>query len=146
MVVLRRRGGVSSATAERHHKPGENLMADSDTPDLSSAYGLPVYTGDGSHIGAFKEVIEQAFKVDAPMRPDYWLSTESIGSVADGRVTLSIDGNRLHDYRVSEPHEAKLNNPGGIEGRAGVYPNATAAAGLLVPREQAGSDPGEGPP
>jgi hypothetical protein len=107
--------------------------------------GVPVYTRDGTHIGSVKEESNGAFKVNAPMRPDYWLSTESIESTDGGRYTLNIDENRLKDYRVRDPQDDDPENPGGMMGKAGVYPQSTAAAGLLIPEENRppGSDPGD---
>src|SRR5262245_21533169 len=66
---------------------GGASMSDDIVPEADLPVDLPVYTQDGHHLGTVKEVFEQAFKVAAPMRPDYWLRTEAIASVADGRYT-----------------------------------------------------------
>jgi hypothetical protein len=121
-------------------------MSDDIVPSADLPVDVPVYTKDGHHLGTVKAVYEHAFKVAAPLRPDYWLSTEAIESVEGGRYTLSIESNRLHDYRVRDPHREDDDDPGGITGRIGVLPTSTAAAGLLVPdNEDRGSDPGGEP-
>jgi hypothetical protein len=65
------------------------------------------------------------------------------------RYTLSIDSNRLHDYRVRNPHDEDKGDdvdPGDVTGRAGAQWHSTATAGYLVPLEDRGNDPGgQGP-
>jgi len=58
------------------------------------AVGAEVTTADGDKLGTVKEVIGSCFKVDAPMRPDYWLGTDTVASSAAGavRLTLTKDG------------------------------------------------------
>lgn len=62
--------------------------------------GLPVYTSDNHQIGTVKEVAERAFKVDAPMRPDYWLRREAVLSFSSERVTLDVDREGLERFKV----------------------------------------------
>jgi hypothetical protein len=42
--------------------------------------GCPIFTQDGNHIGEVKEIRGRYFKVDAPMRPDYWLSRNAVAT------------------------------------------------------------------
>lgn len=58
------------------------------------AVGAEVLTADGDKLGTVKEVSGSCFKVDAPMRPDYWLGTDTVASSTGGvvRLTLAKDG------------------------------------------------------
>ncbi|MHB8576961.1 MAG: PRC-barrel domain-containing protein [Dehalococcoidia bacterium] len=67
--------------------------------------GCPVYTADGDEIGHVKEVRGRVFKVDAPLRPDYWLSRESIGATRSNGVTLIVDKDHLGDAKVAAPED-----------------------------------------
>lgn len=67
--------------------------------------GLPVYTADGDQIGEVKEVRGESFKIDAPMRPDYWLRRDCVLSFSIERVTLSCGKDKLDDYKVAAPAE-----------------------------------------
>jgi hypothetical protein len=60
---------------------------------------------DGNQIGEIKEIRGDYFKVDASMKPDYWLSTECIrgGSVSGDRVMLGIEKDAVGDYKVDNP-------------------------------------------
>ncbi len=65
--------------------------------------GTEVMTADGDKLGTVKEVTGFCFKVDAKMRPDYWLATDSIASADGGMVRLSFDKNMLGDAKVDSP-------------------------------------------
>lgn len=65
--------------------------------------GLPVYTSDNHQIGTVKEVADGSFKVDAPMRPDYWLRRDAVLSFSAERVTLDVEQDRLNDVKVAAP-------------------------------------------
>ena len=55
--------------------------------------GCPVFTADGDEIGRVKEIRGRYFKVDAPMRPDYWLIYDVL--TGDGALRLyevDLDG------------------------------------------------------
>jgi hypothetical protein len=67
--------------------------------------GCPVFTPDGDQIGEVKEVRGRFFKVDAPMQPDYWLTTDCIRSAVGGRVLLAVDKEHLDDFKLSAPDE-----------------------------------------
>lgn len=65
--------------------------------------GSAVYTQDGTHLGKVKEIQGSAFKVDAPMQPDYWLSTQSVsGAMGDG-VSVSFSNGELDQHRMERP-------------------------------------------
>jgi len=65
--------------------------------------GCSVYTMDGTHLGKVKEVQGNMFKVDAPMQPDYWLSSSQVsGSMGDG-VSVSFNNGELDQYRMDGP-------------------------------------------
>jgi hypothetical protein len=67
--------------------------------------GAEVYTADGDKLGTVKEVAGGCFKVDAPMRPDYWLAGDCIagGAVAVGEVRLTLNKDQLGDAKVDAP-------------------------------------------
>jgi hypothetical protein len=63
--------------------------------------GLRVFTVDGDELGEVKEVQGEAFKVDAPWKPDYWLRTDDVLSVIpEERVTVDIDSDSLDRYKL----------------------------------------------
>lgn len=53
--------------------------------------GIEVHTLDGEQLGTVKEVTESALKVDAPMRPDYWLPRDRVLSFTNERVTMDFN-------------------------------------------------------
>lgn len=65
--------------------------------------GSHVYTSDGDDLGTIKEVQGRFFKVDASMRPDYWLSRDCVRTASVGEVRLAIDKDQLGDYKVDKP-------------------------------------------
>jgi hypothetical protein len=69
--------------------------------------GCAVFTHDGDQIGAVKEVRGRFFKVDAPMRPDYWLSRDLVATATRDAVTLSVDKKHLGDVKVRKPDESE---------------------------------------
>ena len=69
----------------------------------SITVGMPVATQDGEALGTVKEVQGGYFKVDARLRPDYWLQCEFGDVAADGRVVLSFGKEELGAYKVAEP-------------------------------------------
>lgn len=70
--------------------------------------GAPVYGMNGDQLGTVKEVQGAAFKVDAPMKPDYWLSDGIIRSAANGAVTLGVDSSRIDDFKLSGPDDVDM--------------------------------------
>ncbi len=63
----------------------------------------PVYTADGDKLGTVKEVRGSAFKVNAPMKPDYWLNFGAVRTVTTNRVELAFPKDRLGDYKQDHP-------------------------------------------
>jgi len=70
------------------------------------APGLPVFTLDGEKIGSVKEVTPDAIKVDAPLRPDYWLPRARVLSFTNERVTLDVNHADLDGQRIDGPEPA----------------------------------------
>lgn len=64
-----------------------------------------MFTRDGYELGTVKETRSSAFKVDAPMRTDYWLSIGHIAASATNRVVLAFDKDQLGDYQVDGPDD-----------------------------------------
>lgn len=70
---------------------------------MSDSYrGAEVYTTDGSMLGHVKEIRNDHFKVDAPMKPDYWLSNTCVrgGMIAGDRITVMFEKDNLNDHKV----------------------------------------------
>jgi hypothetical protein len=69
--------------------------------------GCEIYTVDGAHLGKVKEVQGSAFKVDAPMQTDYWLSTSRVRSMEGGQVLLDITHERLGEHKLANPDDTR---------------------------------------
>jgi hypothetical protein len=65
--------------------------------------GARVVTADGADLGKVKEVAATCFKVDVSMHPDYWLGTDTIASVTDTEVRLSVAKDGVSDVKVAGP-------------------------------------------
>ena len=61
--------------------------------------GAEVTTVDGDKLGKVKDVSGSCFKVDAPMRPDYWLGTDCIASSTGGVVRLNLTKDHLGEAK-----------------------------------------------
>lgn len=62
--------------------------------------GCPIVTADGEQIGTLAEVAEEALKVDAPMRRDFWIDAEYVRSCDNGRIELSFIKRDLGAYKL----------------------------------------------
>ena len=62
--------------------------------------GAEVYTSDGAKLGKVKEVSSDAFKVDAPMQPDYWLNTDTIDMCTNQAVTINLRRDDLDQAKI----------------------------------------------
>lgn len=67
--------------------------------------GQPVYTRDGKDLGRVKELASDAFKVDAPMRRDYWLSVGSILGIGPDGIEMDFDESMREAYELDGPGE-----------------------------------------
>ncbi len=65
--------------------------------------GLAVISGDGKRLGTVKEVSGSYFKVDAPMRRDYWLSEELIHGEDTSAVFLEVPRKEVPEHRMTAP-------------------------------------------
>lgn len=65
--------------------------------------GHAVISHDGKRLGKVKEVSGSYFKVDAPMRRDYWLSDELIRDEDNEAVFLEVPGKEVPEHRMAEP-------------------------------------------
>ena len=63
--------------------------------------GLPVFTRDGDQIGEVKEVGDAAFKVNAPMQPDYWLRRDAVLAFNADRVTMDFTHDQLGQHKAA---------------------------------------------
>ncbi len=75
---------------------------------MTPAVGAEVYTSDGDKLGKVKEVSGGCFKVDASMRPDYWLASDCATSATGSEVRLNIAKDRLGDAKVDGPGHAGM--------------------------------------
>jgi hypothetical protein len=65
--------------------------------------GLPVFTADGESLGEVKETQGNFFKVEASMKPDYWLSNDCVRGGYGDRVEVEFNKNRLDSYKRDIP-------------------------------------------
>lgn len=72
-------------------------------PLNAPAIGHEVYTTDGDRLGTVKEVQGAYFKVDAPMKPDYWLAADCVRGGMGGRVDLAFPKHDLGKYKRDMP-------------------------------------------
>ena len=78
------------------------------------AIGAEVYTADGDKLGKIKEVLGDCFKVDASMRPDYWLARDTITACAGNDVNLSFTKSQLGDMKVDKPTDMTSGTHSGV--------------------------------
>ena len=62
--------------------------------------GARVITADGEELGTVKESTSDSFKVDAAMKPDYWLSCDFIQDSTATSVQLSVTEDRLESAKI----------------------------------------------
>jgi hypothetical protein len=62
--------------------------------------GAEVFTLDGAKLGKVKEVSSDAFKVDAPMQPDYWLNNDTIDTCTNQAVTVNLTKGDLDQAKI----------------------------------------------
>ena len=76
--------------------------------DYTAYVGAHVFTLDGEELGTVKEFRHDLFKVDAPMRPDYWLRCDCInaGMAGSDRLTVAFRKDDLGDQTVDAPKSA----------------------------------------
>jgi hypothetical protein len=67
--------------------------------------GTPVVTADGKELGKVKEVSGSCFKVDAPMRPDYWLGSDLASNMSGGIIHLTISEEMLDEAKMDSPED-----------------------------------------
>lgn len=65
--------------------------------------GAAVMAKDGEQVGKVSEISGSFFKVDAPMRRDFWLSVEYVGLCAPDKVQLAFEKKELGDHKLAEP-------------------------------------------
>jgi hypothetical protein len=72
--------------------------------------GSPVFTLDGKQLGVIKQLGDNQFKVDAPMRTDFWLSYDCIRQPAEAdRITVDFTHERLGEF-ITEPRPSMTGN------------------------------------
>jgi hypothetical protein len=62
--------------------------------------GARVFTADGQDLGTVKENSSDSFKVDAAMKPDYWLACDFIQDSTASTVQLSVTKDRLDSAKI----------------------------------------------
>jgi hypothetical protein len=62
--------------------------------------GARVLTADGGELGTVKETRNDSFKIDAAMKPDYWLSCDFIQNSTANTVQLSVTEDRLDAAKI----------------------------------------------
>jgi uncharacterized protein (TIGR02271 family) len=107
-----------------------------------SMIGQPVFSADGKQLGTVKEVQGSAFKVDAPMKQDYWLPDDAIRSMSGGQLTVGFDQSHLDDYKLSGPDMVDTGRGTMTDFKAqtsGTMTDTLADTGQLVGYELVGS-------
>lgn len=69
----------------------------------SNDTGLKVVTEDGALVGQVRDVSGSYFKVDAPLKRDFWLDGSLVKAREDGRLTLDISREELGSVARAEP-------------------------------------------
>jgi hypothetical protein len=77
--------------------PGTGTTA---TSAITLTLGAAVFTTDNDKLGTVKEIRSDAFKVDASMQPDYWLSLAAVASAGVDRVLLTFSKDRLGEMKL----------------------------------------------
>jgi hypothetical protein len=62
--------------------------------------GWDVFTSDGEKLGTVKEFTRDSLKIDAPMKPDFWLPMSSVVWTGVNRVELGFVKKELDDYKL----------------------------------------------
>jgi hypothetical protein len=62
--------------------------------------GAEVFTSDGKKLGTVKEVSSDQFKIDAPMKPDYWLDCNTIETCTTQAVTINLPSDAVDDVKI----------------------------------------------
>jgi hypothetical protein len=62
--------------------------------------GARVITADGEDLGTVKETRSVSFKVDAAMKPDYWLSCNYIEDSTPSGIKLAVTKDSLETAKV----------------------------------------------
>ena len=64
--------------------------------------GCEVRTADGERIGEVKATRGDYFKVDVPMRPDYWLANWDIADMEPGGLRLNFMKKEIAEHKLNE--------------------------------------------
>lgn len=67
--------------------------------------GAHVFTLDGVRLGRVCEVHPHYFKLDVSLKPDFWLSRDTVWSSDLSGVHVDFRRHELGDHRVDEPPE-----------------------------------------
>ncbi len=67
--------------------------------------GVLVYTRDGEELGRISELTPTHFKIDAPMKRDYWLAASDLFACDSGVARVDFDSRdlELHQFENPEP-------------------------------------------
>jgi hypothetical protein len=69
--------------------------------------GSPVRTSEGDEIGKLAEIANDRIKVDAPLRPNFWVGGDDVVPAGDGHVQLAFVRGDLEAHRVDPPGQEK---------------------------------------
>lgn len=84
---------------------------ESNPETLDFVVGWPLVTADGHTLGTVREVRGAYLLVDAPRRPDYWLSGEYVVQTSPDGTILSFNEADLDQYRLDEPGPEPSQDP-----------------------------------
>jgi hypothetical protein len=88
-----------------HHDRIVRTMLESLSP------GCPIVTADGEQIGTLAEVADEAVKVNAPLRRDFWIDADYVRSCDDGRIELSFIKQDLGVYKLDSYRTGDTTQP-----------------------------------
>ena len=77
----------------------------------SLAPGCPIVTADGEEIGTLANVADEAVKVSAPLRRDFWIDADYVRSCDDGRIELSFIKKDLGAYKLDSYRHGDKTQP-----------------------------------
>lgn len=87
------------------------MSSDSDGPmQRSSAppvkVGFKVFTLDGHSLGEVAEVHDDSFKINAPLKRDFWLSCAEVWSADVGGVHVNFGSDDVAGHKLPGPESA----------------------------------------
>jgi hypothetical protein len=68
--------------------------------------GRTVYASDGAKLGTVRDVALDAFEVESPSQPGYWLPMSCLASAGDGGLRLGVARGSIDALRLDRREDA----------------------------------------